>query len=108
MLSNNEGAMMADAARGELLVRQTGVYHHATMTDSMDVIEWLRANRKATEQRGCCPGGCENKQLIPHEVHGHAVCPMTYEPCSKRRLFLIIKLLGVVNGKRNSNEKRND
>jgi len=96
---------MANAARGEMLVQQTGVYHHATMTDSMDVIEWLRSNRAATEQRGCCPGGCESKQLIPHEVHGSVVCPMTYEPCSKRRLFLIIKLLGVVNGKRNSNEK---
>lgn len=96
---------MADAARGEMLVKKTGVYHHQTMTDSMDVIAWLTVNRKATEQRGCCPGGCGNKQLVPHEVHGSAVCPMTYEPCNKRRLFLIIKLLGVVNGQRNSNEK---
>ncbi len=96
---------MADAARGEMLVRQTGRYHQDKMTDSMDVIEWLKDNRAATEQRGCCPGGCESKQLIPHEVHGSVVCPMTYEPCSKRRLFLIIKLLGVVNGNRNSNEK---
>ncbi len=92
---------MADAARGEMLVRQTGRYHQDRMTDSMDVIEWLRANRAATEQRGCCPGGC-NRQLVPHEVHGYAVCPMTYLPCESRRLSLLIQHLGIVNGKRDS------
>ncbi len=70
---------MANAARGEMLVQQTGVYHHATMTDSMDVIEWLRSNRAATEQRGCCCG----RQLVRHETRGHEVCPMTYEPCKQ-------------------------
>lgn len=71
---------MADAKRGESIVKRTGRYRQETMTDSMDVIEWLRTNRAEVERRGCCPGGCSRPQ-VPHEVHGYAVCPMTYEPC---------------------------
>lgn len=68
---------MGNAERGEMLVKQTGLYQHPKMIDCLDVIEWLKQNRAATEQRGCCCG----KQLVRHEVHGYAVCPMTYEPC---------------------------
>jgi len=93
---------MIDATRGEMLVKTTGIYQQEKMIDKLDVLEWLQVNRTHVERTGCCPGGCMDKQLVPHEVHGYAVCPMTYLPCNKRRLSKIIQLLGIVNGKRNS------
>lgn len=72
-----EGYAMADAVRGELLVKQTGLYQQRKMIDALDVIEWLKQNRSAAELSGCCCG----RQLVRHETRGHEVCPMTYEPC---------------------------
>lgn len=74
---------MADAARGEMLVKKTGLYQHRRMVDCMDVIEWLKQNRAAASESGCCPGGCDGKQFVLHQTRGHAVCPMTYEPCKQ-------------------------
>ena len=87
---------MSNAERGRQLVQQTGKYQQETMIDTLDVLEWLRENREQRDRTGCCPGGC-NRQQIPH-LHGYAVCPMTYEPCQKRRLDLILKQLGMING----------
>lgn len=94
---------LTSAARGEHLVRTTGVYQQDTMTARVAVVNWLDANRKVADLCGECEGGCDGKQMIPHETHGYAVCPLTYLPCKKRRLSKIIQLLGIVNGKRNSN-----
>ena len=86
-----------DAVRGKMLVQTTGIYQQEKMVDSLDVIDWLLANRDVCRQRGQCPGGC-NLDLVQHETHGHLVCPQTYEPCRKRRLSLIIKNLERING----------
>jgi len=94
---------LTSAARGENLVRTTGVYQQDTMTARVAVVNWLVANRTVADRCGECEGGCDEKQMIPHETHGYAVCPLTYLPCKKRRLSKIIQLLGIVNGKRNSN-----
>ena len=96
---------MSDAVRGELLVKITGIYQQEKMIDKLDVLAWLLVNREQVERTGCCPGGCTNKQLVPHEVHGYAVCPLTYLPCEKRRLSRIIQLLGIVNGNNSTSEK---
>jgi hypothetical protein len=98
---------MSNPARGELLVEMTGIYQQEKMIDNLDVLAWLDQNRRHAARTGCCPGGCMGKQMIPHERHGYAVCPMTYEPCQKRRLSRIIQLLGIVNGQHND-KKRND
>ena len=77
--------MEEQAKNGRRLVLTTGVYHHATMAECSDVIEWLRENREHRDRYGECRGGCDKEQ-VPHEVHGHAVCPVTYQPCEKWRL----------------------
>lgn len=93
--------MAWDAQRGAMLVRTNGRYQPQSQVDATDIVAWLRENRIELDRHGYCPGGC-NKQLVPHEVHGYAVCPMTYLPCESRRLSLLIKHLGIVNGKRDS------
>lgn len=98
---------MPSATRGEQLVLESGIYHQDKMVDCMDVIEWLSVNRESVERSGCCQGGC-NRKLVPHHVHGYAVCPKTYEPCNSRKLSRLIQHLGTINGKRDSNTKRND
>lgn len=42
---------MGSAERGEMLVKQTGRYKHPEIIDCLDVIEWLKQNRAATELR---------------------------------------------------------
>lgn len=86
-----------NADRGRQLVEQTGKYQQDKMVDCMDVLEWIQQNRDHVSRHGCCPGGCERKELIEH-CNGYPVCPMTYEPCDKRRLDLILQMLGVING----------
>jgi hypothetical protein len=74
----------ASATRGESLVNETGVYHHAKMGDSMDVLAWIHENREYANTHGHCKGGC-NRELIQHETKGHSVCPLTYEECKGGR-----------------------
>ena len=89
----------ASAARGASLVEQTGIYHHETMGACVDVIAWLAQNREYAKTHGHCPGGCD-RELIQHETKGHNVCPLTYEKCEHRRLSILLKHLGVINGKK--------
>lgn len=63
----------------------TGIYQQAKLIDKLDVLAWLQVNREHVQRHGCCPGGCQGKQRVKHEVHGYAVCPMTYEPCVKTK-----------------------
>jgi hypothetical protein len=90
---------MHDATRGAELVNRTGVYQHARMLDCLDVIAWLEENREHAAKYGCCPGGCD-RQLVVHETRGHAVCPLTYDHCQRRRLSLLVQHLGIINGKK--------
>lgn len=86
-----------DAARGETLVRETGIYQQPKMIDSGDVVAWLTVNREHCSRHGSCPGGCV-QEMVRHETHGYAVCPKTYEPCGRQRLALIIQNLERING----------
>jgi hypothetical protein len=58
------------------------------MIDNLALCAYFQQQRDLVARRGSCASHCQSEQV--EHLHGHLVCPHTWQPCPRKRLRLIV------------------